>query len=67
MTQIAENRFAHQVIQELVSDTGPEFYLRRANSYIKSKENLPLMAYKEAALAKNQVMVAISSSNTRSS
>lgn len=57
MTQIAENRFAHQVIQELVSDTGPEFYLRRANSYIKSKENLPLMAYKEAALEKNQVMV----------
>ena len=57
MTQIAETRFAHQVIQELVSDTGPEFYLRRANSYIKSKENLPLMAYKEAALAKNQVMV----------
>lgn len=57
MTQIAENRVAHQVIEELVSDSGPEFYLRRANTYIKDSESLPLRAYKEAALAKNQIMV----------
>lgn len=57
MTQIAENRFAHQVIQDLVNDGGHEFYLRRAQSYITTQDALPLSAYKEAALSKNQIMV----------
>lgn len=57
MTQIAENRYANQVIQDLVSDGGQEFYLRRAQSYLNAKESLPLTAYKEAALVKNQIMV----------
>jgi Trk K+ transport system NAD-binding subunit len=57
MTQIAENRFAHQVIKELINDTGQEFYLKRAEAYIKTATPLPLHMYKAAALAKKQVMV----------
>jgi ion channel POLLUX/CASTOR len=57
MTQIAENRYTNQVIQELVSDYGNEFYLRRASAYLKSGLAYSMAHYHQAALLKNQLFI----------
>lgn len=57
MIQIAENRYSNSVIQELVSDYGNEFYLRRANAYIKQGQPQKIMAYHQAALLKKQLFI----------
>jgi K+/H+ antiporter YhaU regulatory subunit KhtT len=57
MIQIAENRYANSVIQELVSDYGNEFYLRRANAYIKQGHPQKILVYHQAALLKKQLFI----------
>lgn len=57
MTQISENPQIYPVLEELVSETGQEFYLRRASSYLPSNEPFTIDAYMQAALARKQLFV----------
>lgn len=57
MAQVSENRFLYSVIKELVSDYGHEFYLRRAEAYIKTGTTYPVYALVGAAMNKNEIFI----------
>ena len=57
MSQIAMNRHANQVIQELVSDFGNEFHLKRINAYLALDQPYNMVDIQQAALAKNQLFM----------
>ena len=57
MTQISENPDIYPVLEELVSETGQEFYLRRANAYLKPNEPYRFIDYVHAGLIKNHLVV----------
>ena len=57
MTQISENPQIYPVLEELISETGQEFYLRRASSYLPSNQPFSINAYIQAALARKQLFV----------
>jgi hypothetical protein len=57
MTQISQNRNLNSVIQELVSEEGNEFYLKRINAYVPVNQSLPFYALIQAAQLRNEVVV----------
>ncbi len=57
MAQIAENRHTNQVIQELISDMGNEFHLKRANGYLKEGVPYRMIDIQKAVLLKNQLFM----------
>jgi len=57
MVQIAENRHTNQVIQELTSDLGNEFHLKRANGYLKEGITYRMIDIQKAVLKKNQLFM----------
>jgi hypothetical protein len=57
MTQISENPEIFPVLQELVSETGQEFYLRRAHAYLEGETPRLFADFIEAGLQKNQLVV----------
>ena len=57
MTQISQNRHLNSVIQELVSEDGNEFYLKRINAYVPVKQPLPFYALIKAAQLRNEIVV----------
>lgn len=57
MTQISENPHIYPVLEELVSETGQEFYLRRANAYLAANQPYRFQDYIEAGLKKKQLVV----------
>lgn len=57
MTQISENPEIFPVLQELVSETGQEFYLRRAHAYLEVETPRLFADFIEAGLQKNQLVV----------
>jgi Trk K+ transport system NAD-binding subunit len=57
MTQISQNRHLNSVIQELVSEDGNEFYLKRINAYVPVKQPLPFYALIKAAQSRNEIVV----------
>lgn len=57
MAQIAENRFTNKVIQELISDAGNEFHLKRANGYLKENTPYRMLDITKAVLQKNQLFI----------
>ncbi len=57
MAQISENRYLNAVINELVSEEGEEFYLKRVNAYLPTGKPYPIYALVQAALERNQLLV----------
>jgi len=57
MAQIAMNRHTHQVIQELVSDFGNEFHLKRINAYLSINQAYRMVDIQHAVLTKNQLFI----------
>ncbi len=57
MTQISENPEIFPVLQELVSETGQEFYLRRAHAYLEGEPPRLFSDFIEAGLQKQQLVV----------
>ena len=57
MTQICMNPKIYPVLEELISETGQEFYLRRASGYLPSNQSFSIQAYMQAASSKNQLFV----------
>lgn len=56
MAQIAENRHTNRVIQELISDMGNEFHLKRANGYL-AEGTYRMIDIQQAVLQKNQLFM----------
>ncbi len=57
MTQISENPEIYPVLEELVSEQGQEFYLRRANAYLAADKAYSFRHFIEAGLQKKQLVV----------
>jgi Trk K+ transport system NAD-binding subunit len=57
MAQISENRHTNRVIQELISDLGNEFHLKRANSYLKEGIFYQMVDIQKAVLLKNHLFM----------
>lgn len=57
MTQISENPAIHPVLEELISETGQEFYLRRANAYLPANHPHAFTDYIASGLEKHQLVV----------
>lgn len=57
VAQVSEDRHLYAVINELVSEYGQEFYLKRISGYLKPGKAYPIYALVNAALNKNEVFI----------
>jgi Trk K+ transport system NAD-binding subunit len=57
MAQVSEDRYLYAVINELVSEYGQEFYLKRVSAYLTLGTSYPIYALVQSVLKKNEVFV----------
>ncbi len=57
MAQVSEDRYLYAVINELVSEYGQEFYLKRVSAYLKPGSAYPVYALVNAVIQKNEVFI----------
>jgi ion channel POLLUX/CASTOR len=57
MVQMIESPGIYPVLEELISDTGQEFYLRRASAYLPMNTPFPFYEYVLAGLTKHHLVL----------